>query len=75
VTAAELIAKLQQYPPDTPVVTPGFDESDYDYVEEVRPITVAALSGGATFSGSLVSTEDKTDRPLGEPFDAVLINF
>ena len=39
-TVAELIAKLQAFPPDCRVVTPGFDESDLDDVETVEEIRV-----------------------------------
>lgn len=38
-TVAELVARLQAFPADAAVVTPGFDESCYDdvaTVEEVR---------------------------------------
>lgn len=31
-TVGDLIKKLQEYPPDLRVVTPGFDESDFDEV-------------------------------------------
>lgn len=31
-TVGELIERLRKYPADMPVVTPGFDESNYDDV-------------------------------------------
>jgi hypothetical protein len=39
-TVAELIRKLEAFEPDTRVVTPGFDESNYDDVETVEVIVV-----------------------------------
>lgn len=39
-TVAELMQRLMEFPPDTPVVTRGFDESDLDDVENVTAARV-----------------------------------
>ena len=39
-TVAELIKRLEVFEPDTRVVTPGFDESNYADVETVELIVV-----------------------------------
>ena len=67
-TVAELIKKLEAFEPDTRVVTPGFDESNYDDVETVEVIVVQ-------FQNDLeVSHCGRHVRAAyGEP--AILINF
>jgi hypothetical protein len=84
-TVEELIAKLKTFDPKTRVVTPGFDESNYDDVATVEEITLAIEpygSGGHT--GSHIATEDieaskkYNDKPLADPLvveKCVLIDF
>lgn len=46
-TVEELIEKLKSFPPQSRVVTPGFDESDYDDIATVEPIRLAIAPAGS----------------------------
>jgi hypothetical protein len=67
-TVQRLMTELEQFDPNLRVVTPGFDESDYDDVQTVEPIRLQFSD--ETESGHCgIHKKD----PNGDP--AVLINF
>jgi hypothetical protein len=68
-TVAELIERLQQFPPEARVVTPGFDENGLDDVEEV--VEVAVIFHDEKECGHYGRHEDAPD---GTPPNAVYIN-
>lgn len=77
-TAAELIAKLREFPPDTPVMVPGFDESGIDHLAtvETEEVVLVAEPGVFRHSGRYETVADA--RPVttfGAPFSAVILNF
>ena len=81
-TVAELIERLQKFSPAMRVVTPGFDESNYDDLDTVELIDLVfcddAVSGhcgrhlevGSSYARLLT---DEPDEP--QPQKAVLVNF
>lgn len=74
-TTAELIAKLQEFPPDLPVVVKGFDEGGYSDIstfETVRIAPVKPCTHGPEFEDF---PHYRPDEITGEPFDALLVNF
>lgn len=70
-TVAELIQRLQAFPPDMRVVTPGFDESNYDDIDLPAPVRIVfndASEGG--HCGRHKAADDDEDG-----VGAVCINF
>lgn len=76
-TVAELIEKLQKFPPNTRVVVCGFDESGYDDPGEPRKVSIVQIHDYPDAHYGKYRDEKwlNGERPIGAPFDAVLINF
>ena len=85
-TVRELIEKLQAFPPDTRVVTHGFDESNLDDVETVELVRVVFCDNlqpchvGRHLRAEGCTTEEYRrhairDRKAPQPVEAVEIGF
>lgn len=73
-TVEELIEALRRFEPSTRVVIAGFDESGYDDPKPPRIIKIVQIATEASHSGRYDQIEDARTI-IGEPFDAVLIDF
>jgi hypothetical protein len=71
ITVSELIKMLEQFDPDLPVVTAGFDESGVDYIDapELVEIVIGYGPAGHTGQHKLAKDGDRNSVP------AVWINF
>ena len=70
-TVAELIAKLNEFDPATPVVCEGFDANGFDRLETVHIVRIVPVAGGS--HGPAFNYADDASRPAGEPFSAVAL--
>ena len=74
-TVGDLIAALDQFRPDTRVVTSGFDSTEFDDISPItveRVIEIAQTGHGpkyVTFPSAYAATSEQVD----EPFDAVVV--
>jgi hypothetical protein len=76
-TVAELIERLKTFPPDMRVMTPGFDESGYDYVKDIDQLEVVQVNDGKQTGGQFEKTGSlhHSDRADGAPLSVIVINF
>jgi len=81
-TKAELIEKLKDFPDDTPIFVPGFDEDGYDHLGTVAPITVYLRVNPGSHSGELgdcfVQDDPKYPHQIttfSNPTNGILLDF
>ena len=63
-TVSELIEKLKAFPQNARVVTPGFDESNYDDISDPYEITLAINANSGNHCGE--HEEIRNSMPVGK---------